>query len=225
MPMKAVIFDFDGVLVNTEPLHFAAMRDALASDGVTITFEEYEREYLAYDDRSGLRVALEIHGKPSGPAEVDRLAAQKTHEFDRLIDDVPFFDGARELITDLSQRLPIAIASGALRGEIERILRGGGLLEHFTAIIGADDVRQGKPHPEPYLMALGRLQSRARDLRAADCLVIEDSMAGIASGLAAGMRVLAVSHSYPPAKLSAAHTVVPALRDVSIASLAALFTA
>jgi beta-phosphoglucomutase len=223
MPMKAVIFDFDGVLVNTEPLHFRAMHDALVPEGITITTEEYEGQYLAYDDRTALRLALEIHSKPSRPADVDRICLRKAEEFDRLINGVPFFDGARELIADLSRVVPLAIASGALRIEIERILGAGGLLESFTAIVGADDVRQGKPHPEPYLTALGRLRSRGRDLSPADCLVIEDSMAGIASGLAAGMRVVAVSHTYPATKLSAAHAVVPALRDVSAASLAAVF--
>lgn len=221
--MKAVIFDFDGVLVNTEPLHFRAMHDALVPEGIQITTEDYERDYLAYDDRTALRLALEIHGKPSRAEDVDRVAQRKAEEFDRLIDGVRFFDGARTLIADLSRTVPLAIASGALRGEIERILSAGGILESFTTIVGADDVRQGKPHPEPYLTALGRLQAQHEDLRAADCLVIEDSMAGIAAALAAGMRVVAVGHSYPAAKLSAAHVVLPALSHATVASLGAMF--
>jgi beta-phosphoglucomutase len=223
MPMKAVIFDFDGVLVNSEPLHFRAMRDALVPEGFTITTEEYEGQYLAYDDREAMRVALEIHGRPSRPADIDRTAHRKGQIFEAMLHEVPFFEGARELIAELSRSVPLAIASGALSDEIETILRAGGVRESFVTIVGADHTRQGKPHPEPYLMAMERLRSRVPDLRPGECLVIEDSMAGIASGLAAGMRVVGVAHSYPAAKLSAAHLVVPALRGLEAASLQRLF--
>jgi beta-phosphoglucomutase len=223
MPLKAVIFDFDGVLVNSEPLHFRAMRDALVPEGFTITTEEYESQYLAYDDREAMRVALEIHKKPSGPADIERTAHRKAEIFESIIHEVPFYDGARELIADLMKIVPLAIASGALSIEIEKILRTGGLRESFVTVVGADHTRQSKPHPEPYLLAMTRLQSRVPDLTAADCLVVEDSMAGIASGLAAGMRVLGVAHTYPAAKLSAAHHVVPALRGLEAASLRRLF--
>jgi beta-phosphoglucomutase len=221
--MKAVIFDFDGVLVNSEPLHFRAMRDALVPEGFTITTEEYEGRYLAYDDREAMRVALEIHGRPSDPADIDRTAHRKGEIFEAMLPEVPFFEGARELIAELSRSVPLAIASGALSDEIETILRAGGVRELFVTIVGADHTRQGKPHPEPYLMAMERLRSRVPDLRPGECLVIEDSMAGIASGLAAGMRVIGVAHSYPAAKLSAAHLVVPALRGLQAASLQRLF--
>jgi beta-phosphoglucomutase len=223
MPLRAVIFDFDGVIVNSEPLHYRAMREALIPEGITITTEEYEGQYLAYDDREAMRVALSAHGKPSDAACVSRAAQRKAECFDALIDEVPFFEGSRELIAELSREVPLAIASGALSGEIERILRAGGLRESFLTVVGADHTRQGKPHPEPYLTALERLQARHPELRAAECLVIEDSMAGIASGVAAGMRVLGVAHSYPAAKLAAAHRVVPALRGVDLSSLRTLF--
>jgi beta-phosphoglucomutase len=224
MPMRAVIFDFDGVLVNSEPLHFRAMRDALAPCGFTITTEEYDSHYLAYDDREAMRVALEIHGKPAGAEEVDAAARRKAEIFASIIGEIPFFDGARELVTGLAREMPIAIASGALRGEIEHILAAGGLREAFHAVVGADDVAQCKPHPEPYLAAMERLRTKTKELVPAECLVVEDSMAGIASGLAAGMKVLGVAHTYPPAKLSAAHHVVPSLKGVAAGDLRALFT-
>jgi HAD superfamily hydrolase (TIGR01509 family) len=222
--MRAVIFDFDGVLVNSEPLHFRAMRDALVPCGFVITTEEYEKHYLAYDDREAMRVALEIHGQPAGADAVDQAARRKAEIFETIIGEIPFFDGAKELVADLARQMPIAIASGALRAEIEHILSAGGLRAAFDAIVGADDVRQCKPHPEPYLAAMARLEVKARDLAPAECLVVEDSMAGIASGLAAGMKVLGVAHTYPPDKLSAAHHVVPSLRGVATGDLRALFT-
>jgi HAD superfamily hydrolase (TIGR01509 family) len=223
MPLKAVIFDFDGVLVNSEPLHFRAMRDALLPEGVTITNEEYENHYLAYDDREAMRVALEIHKKPAGRDDVDRTARRKAEIFETILPEVPFYDGARDLIADLARMVPLAIASGALSDEIETILRTGGLRESFVAVVGADHTPQSKPHPAPYLLAMERLRPRVPDLTATECLVVEDSMAGIASGLAAGMRVLGVAHTYPAAKLSAAHHVVPALRGQTAASLRGLF--
>src|SRR4051812_44413904 len=111
MPLKAVIFDFDGVLVNSEPLHFRAMRDALVPEGVTITTQEYENQYLAYDDREAMRVALEVHGKAAGREDVERTAVRKAEIFEAILHEVPFYDGARELIGELGQALPLAIAS------------------------------------------------------------------------------------------------------------------
>jgi beta-phosphoglucomutase-like phosphatase (HAD superfamily) len=132
---------------------------------------------------------------------------------------VPFFEGARELVSDLAQAVPLAIASGALSNEIERLLTAGGLRQPFFTIVGADDVSRGKPHPEPYLTALARLRARVPGLEPADCLVLEDSVAGIAAGLAAGMKVIGVAHTYPPSKLQSAHRVVTALKDLDAASL------
>jgi beta-phosphoglucomutase len=221
--MKAAIFDFDGVIVNSEPLHYRALRDSLVPEGFTITPEEYEQQYLAYTDREAIRIALETHGQPADGARVELVAERKARLFDAIIGEVAFFDGSRELVRELASQMPVAIASGALRGEIEHILSVGGLREAFATIVGADDVSQGKPHPEPYLTAMAHLQADTPGLRAAECLVIEDSMAGIAAGLAAGMRVLGVAHSYPPEKLSAAHKVVPSLRGVGASALRPLF--
>jgi beta-phosphoglucomutase len=223
MGMRAAIFDFDGVLVDSEPLHYRCLRDALASEGITITPEEYARHYLAYTDREAIRVALEVHGSTPDSAHVEEVARRKAAHFEALIREVPFFDGARELVAALGRTVPLAIASGALRDEIERILDAGGLRAAFATVVGADDVSRGKPHPEPYLAALGGLRSVVPDLQAADCLVVEDSMAGIAAGLAAGMRVVGVAHSYPAEKLSAAHHVVGSLRGLTPASLQNLF--
>jgi beta-phosphoglucomutase len=223
MPMKAAIFDFDGVIVNSEPLHYRALRDSLVPEGFTITPEEYDRQYLAYTDREAIRIALEANGQAADDARIDRVAERKARLFDEIIGEVAFFEGSRELVRELASQMPVAIASGALRGEIEHILTAGGLRDAFVTIVGADDVSQGKPHPEPYLTAMARLRASTPDLRPAECLVVEDSMAGIAAGLAAGMKVLGVAHSYPAEKLSAAHKVVPALRGVGAAALRPLF--
>jgi HAD superfamily hydrolase (TIGR01509 family) len=221
--MRAVLFDFDGVLVNSEPLHFRALRDALAPEKIAIDEAEYVRTYLAYDDREAIRIALERHGFGYDAARIDAIARRKAAAFDALLGDVPFFPGVRELVRELGRELPLGIASGALRGEIERVLVAGGLRDAFATIVGADDVSRGKPHPEPYLTAMARLAPRAPGLRPEECLVFEDSMAGVTAALAAGMKVVAVTHSYPAPKLAAAHRVVEGLAGVTSGELRVLF--
>lgn len=221
--MRAVLFDFDGVLVNSEPLHFEALRDCLRPEGIEIDETEYAQNYLAYDDWGAIRIAMERHARGYDAGRVQAIAERKARIFGDLMSRIPFFPGARELVRALASEVPLAIASGALRREIEGILEGGGLRQAFTAIVGADDVVNTKPHPEPYLAAMSALEPRAPGLRPAECLVFEDSMAGIASGLAAGMRVVAVTNSYPKARLTAAHHVVESLEGLTPDRLRALF--
>jgi beta-phosphoglucomutase len=221
--MRAAIFDFDGVLVDSEPLHYRAMRDSLLPEGITIDEEEYTRVYLAYDDRGALRRALEEHGVPFDLDRLDLVARRKASIFQAMLSDIPLFPGVRDLLSALAAEVPVAIASGALRTEIESILTSAGIRALFRAVVGADDVSQGKPHPEPYLTAMNRIVASAPDLKPEECVVVEDSPPGIAAGLAAGMKVVAVSNSYPHSALAAAHHIVESLADVRPSDLRALF--
>jgi len=222
--MRAVLFDFDGVLVNSEPLHFQALRGALLTDGVDISADEYAAYYLAYDDWRATRLALERHGAESGADKVEALVARKTELFDALLATVPLYPGARELVELLAAEVPVGIASGAQRPEIERILDAAGLRARFSTIVGSGDVARGKPNPDPYLEAMGRLRAQAPGLAPAECVVIEDTMAGITSGLAAGMKVVGVAQTYTAAKLQSAHLVVGTVGDLDAARLRRLFT-
>jgi len=221
--MRAVLFDFDGVLVDSEPLHYQALRDALLPEEIVIDEEIYAKEYLAQDDRGAIRTALARHGRPYDTARMGAIQERKSRSFEALMPQVAFFPGARELVRALQREVPLAIASGALSSEIDALLRAGGLRDAFHAIVGADQVRQGKPHPEPYLTAMARVASTAPRLRPDECLVFEDSMPGIAAALAAGMKVVAVTNSYPAAKLGAAHRVVDSLQGLTPGSLRELF--
>jgi HAD superfamily hydrolase (TIGR01509 family) len=223
MAMRAAIFDFDGVIVDSEPLHFQALRSSLLPEGIEIDEEEYYRGYLAYNDRTAIRLALEAHGVSPPPARLDAIAGRKAGLFSELAAKIPLFPGAAELVRSLSARFPLAIASGALHGEIDAILRAVGLREAFAAVVGADDVSRGKPDPEPYVTAMGLLAVGTPALAPAECLVFEDSMAGIASARAAGMTVVAVANSYPREKLGAAHRVVDTLVGLENDGLRALF--
>ncbi|PYQ22017.1 MAG: HAD family phosphatase [Acidobacteria bacterium] len=179
--MRAAVFDFDGVLVDSEPLHFEALRDAMLSEGITVTREDYFAKYLAYDDRGAIR--------------------RKVARFGEVLKNVTFFPGARDVVRALAAEVPLGIASGARHAEIEAILTAGELREPFSVIVGADDAPRTKPDPAPYLVAARELAAFAPGLEPADCLAFEDSVPGIASALAAGMKVVGVAHSYPPDKL------------------------
>jgi beta-phosphoglucomutase-like phosphatase (HAD superfamily) len=223
MAMRAVIFDFDGVLVDSEPLHFRALRDSLHPEGIRIGEEEYYKGYLAHDDRTAIRLALEAHGVSPSLVRVDSVARRKAELFGELAGGIPLFPGAAELVRSLAGQVPLAIASGARHDEIETILQAVGLRDAFFALVGADDVAHGKPDPEPYLRAMTCLFTRAPGLAPAECLAFEDSGPGIASARAAGMKVVAVAHSYPPEKLGAAHRVVDSLVGLAQDRLAPLF--
>ena len=220
--MRAVIFDFDGVLVNSEPLHYRAMRDALAPEGILVDPAEYLREYVAYDDRLALGRALELHGQPAGVVRIEELAARKARMFAQLKKEVPFFPGVRALVRGLHKAMPVGIASGARHEEIESILEQGGLRKCFDAVVGADDVARTKPHPDPYLEALRLLTARRAGLKAGDCVAIEDTPPGIEAARAAGMKVVGVGHTYETGRLAAADHVVLSLRRMTAATLRAL---
>lgn len=223
MALRAAVFDFDGVIVDSEPLHYRALRDALLPEGVEITEEEYLRIYLAHNDRVAIQKALAHHGERADPKRMERIEARKIGIFAGLIPAIPVFEGAREVVGALGAEIPLAIASGARHNEIEAILAGLGLRDAFQAIVGAEDAERTKPDPAPYLEAARQLAARAPGLDPTECVAFEDSIPGIAAALGAGMKVVGVAHSYSADKLRAAHRVVDTLAGFEPGSLRALF--
>ena len=219
-----MIFDFDGVLVNSEPLHFRAMRDSLVPEGILIDGTEYLRNYVAYDDRTAIRAALEQHGHPCDAVRVEIITDRKARMFDEMKKGIPFFPGARELVRDLQREMPLAIASGARRSEIEELLEEGGLRDAFTAVVGADDVQHTKPHPEPYLQAMRLLEPSVPGLKPSECVALEDTPVGIAAAKAAGMTVVGIAHTYDAGALGSADHVLTSLRRIDAMALRALTT-
>jgi beta-phosphoglucomutase len=223
MSLRAAVFDFDGVIVDSEPLHFRSLYDTLRARGVTITRDEYVGMYLAYHDRESIRIALEHHGRRPEPELLDELEARKAARFAELIPEIPVFPGARELVSSLAEQVPVGIASGARHEEIEAILEGRGLRDLFSTIVGAEDAPRTKPDPAPYLTAAAGLAAAAPGLQPTQCVAFEDSMPGIAAALGAGMRVVGVANSYPAGKLQAAHRVVESLVGLAADGLRDLF--
>jgi beta-phosphoglucomutase len=216
--LRGVIFDFDGVLVDSEHAHFEALRSVLAQRAaIHITTAEYMEHYLGYDDRTCFRRAFELHRREVPAEGITDLVSAKWEAYNHALDAVPFLPGAIALIVALHEAgIPIAIASGSRRGEIETILRSENLLGRFRGIVSSDDVQNFKPHPEPYLRArvlIGAAES------AEGVVVIEDSAAGASSARAARLRVIGVAG---PGTLHSAELfdlVVKSLSDLSVADL------
>ena len=223
MALRAAVFDFDGVIVDSEPIHFRSLREALLSEQILITHEEYWDHLLAHDDKSSIRLAFERHGERPDAERLARVERVKVERFAELIPEVPVFPGAREVIGALAAELPLAIASGARHEEIEAILAGIGLRNAFAAVVGAEDAARTKPDPAPYLEAARRLEGRVPGLLPGECVAFEDSVPGVMSALGAGMKVVAVAHSYPAAKLRSAHRVLDSLAALETGSLGGLF--
>lgn len=219
--LRAIIFDFNGVILNDEPLHFAAMQEAVSHLGIAVTREEYWRWYLPLDDWHCLAAICAAHSFPISNQETERILELKQHNYRRMLDGhLPVLPGAVRFVQEAAQRYPLAIASGARRGEIEIVLRQTGLWSCFRVVLAAEDFVRGKPHPESYLLALARLNASLSMavplIRPEECLVIEDSVGGVQGSRDAGMYCLAVSNTYPAEQLAGAHAVLPSLDAPSI---------
>lgn len=211
---EAVILDFDGVIVDTEPLHYRAFQRVLEPLGLHFTWEEYVEHYIGFDDRDAFRYVFSSHGTKLNQEELYGLIEQKALLFAEVIQSgVSAYPGVLDLISQLHKhKIPLAICSGALRSDIDPILSMLGISNYFDVIVTADDVATSKPDPECYQLAFQRLQSAHECSFTKDAtLVIEDTPAGISAAKAAGLTVCAVTNSYPAARLDQATFVTESL--------------
>ncbi len=222
--LRAIIFDFNGIILNDEPLHFASMRDAVADLGLTVGREEYWSKYLPFDDVTCLQAICRDRGVSLDSDRLNRTLERKSACYQKMLkDEFPLFPGVVDFIRESAARYPLALASGARREEIESTLTATGLLDHFDVIVAAEDFTRGKPSPESYLLALERLNAvldgAHSPVQPNECLVIEDSVGGVQGALAAGMRCLAVSNTYPAESLRAADRIVSSLKEAALSEL------
>ncbi|KAF0241263.1 MAG: phosphatase/phosphohexomutase-like [Planctomycetota bacterium] len=199
MPPSALIFDFNGVLVDDEPVHCELFQSVLRDQGLPLTREDYFQRYFVFDDASVFRQIFADAGRALNEPGVRALCDQKAARYAALpSSSFRYYEGAESLARDASRSVPVGIASGARAAEIRRHLELRGLKATFRAVVSIDDVSKGKPDPEPFLEAARRL-----GVTATGCVAIEDSPGGIASARAAGMRVVAVTHSVARDRLQA----------------------
>ena len=220
--LRAIVFDFDGVIADSELLHLAGFRHALAAHGIGVEEVDYFARYVGYDDRDGFRAILTDNRREAPPELVDELSKSKAQAFQRLAAErVRIFPGVERLLAELQGRgesadaVGVAIASGALSSEIAMILRVAGLSRYFEAVVAADDVARSKPHPEVYTKACEALAQRYTDLVPQQCIAIEDTGAGLRSAKAAGMATIAVTNTYSAVDLDA-DLVVSSLEEVDV---------
>jgi beta-phosphoglucomutase len=210
--VRAIVFDFDGVLADSEPLHLRSYQEIFAPHGVDLDTKTYCDRYLGFDDEGAFRHIIDDYGLMLGDEEIEMLLEEKSRRFEALVSGANvLYPGAAACARALAAVWPVGVASGALRREIELMLRGAGLLDTFKFIVAAGETDRTKPAPDPYLRA-----AELHGVPAAACVAIEDSRWGLDSARSAGMRTIAITHTYPRAELTRhADLVVDGLEEIT----------
>lgn len=223
MNWQAFIFDFDGVIVDSEPLHHQAFVRVFDPIDLTLSWERYYDHYLGYDDRDVIRERFKEAGRALDEATLAELMRHKANRFVDIIEQegVTPYPGVVEFIRAASEKVPVAICSGALRSDIEPVLRILGITGCISELVTADQVHVSKPDPESYRLAFQRLHNRFPDrvTQAERCLAIEDTPAGIAAARGAGLHVVAVTNTYGSESLSTANRVIKSLQGLDPTSI------
>jgi HAD superfamily hydrolase (TIGR01509 family) len=226
LPLTAVIFDCDGILVDTEPLHYKAFQKVLVPLGLGHSFERYLEEFIGFDDRDAFLHAFNEAGREIDADALAGLIEAKGKALQELAEQgVPTFPGVVDLVRELKAGgIPLAVASGALRHEVEAFIRSLGLAGAFCTIVAADDVKKSKPDPETYCAALERLKETLgwTSIDPARCIAIEDTPAGILSAKAAGLFAIAVTNSFPQDQLAGADHVIDSLSILHLPGMVSL---
>ena len=221
--LKAVIFDFDGVIADSEALHYKALNAVFNRYGVDVPKDLHWQKYLGYSDRENIEAVNRDYTMWMDDAKIRELIDEKKVVFDELVADGSIIiDGVATFIQRLIDGgIRRAICSGALRSDIDLMLAGIDFKDAFEAIVTADDVTHGKPDPEGYQLALNMLnQNEANPIQANQCIVIEDSHWGLEAAAAAGMRPIAVTNTYSRGELEqGGRKVVDRLDELAIDDL------
>jgi beta-phosphoglucomutase-like phosphatase (HAD superfamily) len=215
----ATLLDFDGVLVDSEPVHLAAFNDVLAPQGITISERDYNDRYLSLDDAGVFRAVLARAGRTLREDEVRRLVTAKAPSFmARFEDAFRTFPGAAELVARRAVRGPVGIVSGALEREIEFALQRMGVRACVSFVVSAERTPASKPDPSPFLLAI---QELGRLAHAGGAVAVEDSIGGVTAAKGAGLRCVGVAHSYPRDELlrAGADAAVANLDELTDAAL------
>ena len=213
--IRAIIFDLDGTLSDTEPIHFEAFDQIFRAEGIELSRADYFSRLIGYNDYDCFAAVLNERGREAGPARLRELIERKAVVYQAMIAgrDV-FYPGAADFVRECARRFPLILVTGTLRAEAEMILARAKIRELFLDLIAAEDVERGKPEPDGFLAGLGRLGFILRprpSITGPECLVIEDTVAGIEAAHRAGMRVLAVCQTADVGSLAAADIVRPTL--------------
>lgn len=220
--LSAVIFDFDGVIADSETMHFNAFNQSLEPYNHQITMQDYYSKYLGLTDFDLIKQLISEKLIDVEPEQAGELAEHKKQIFNKMIEnDCNIINGVAEFLRLLEDNnIAIAICSGALLCEIELVLNKAGLQHYFETIVSAEQVASGKPAPDGFLLALKRLnEKRSGTIEPGRCVVVEDSHWGLQATAAAKMHSIAVTNSYAAEELKSADIVVDNLRQLTIEKL------
>ncbi|HEY0782769.1 MAG TPA: HAD family phosphatase [Thermoanaerobaculia bacterium] len=224
--LRAILFDFNGVLVDDEPIHLEMFQKVLGEESIALTRDEYYERYVGFDDRACFAAVLAAASSAVTVPRLMRLIARKASYYQARIHErgYPFFPGAVELVGEAAGRgLMLGVVSGALREEVSGALRQAGVEERFKVLLTAEDVAESKPSPEGYRAALAALNSLPplpeRLVHPHEVLAIEDTPAGLAAAGEAGLLTLGVAQTYPAAHLKAADAVVESVAGLTFQDL------
>ena len=219
---KAVIFDFDGVITDSEVLHLRAFNQSLVPYGVEISTKDYYTNYLGFSDFDCYKALVDNKLLKIDEQQIDEIISRKSKIFEELTKtEGRTIEGVQEFLLMLEENnIPMAICSGSLLVEIEVMLEESGLRHFFAEIVSAEQVKKGKPHPEGFILALQKLNKNCHPpIVAGECIVIEDSHWGLQAGKAAGMHTVAVTNSYDAEQLTIAEKIVGRLNELTINDL------
>lgn len=220
--LKAVVLDFDGVIADSEMLHFRCFNEVLAGFSVKIATKDYYKDYLGLTDVDVFGLVVDKGLLKLTDQQIENLAEQKNEIFKKLAKtEAGIIPGVRNFLQMLEQNnIPIAICSGALLAEIELILEAAQLRCFFEVIVSAEQVKRGKPQPDGPLLTLQKLNEKNRNsITAGQCVMVEDSYWGLEAAKAAGMHTIAVTNSYDPEQLTMAEKIVTQLDELSMDDL------
>ncbi|MEG4958678.1 MULTISPECIES: HAD family phosphatase [unclassified Microcoleus] len=203
MTLKAVLFDFNGVIVNDEPIHEKIIDRLMLDENLQLKRGEFREVCLGRSDRACITALLERRGRFLTETYLDLLLQRKAEAYKAQIDTLeklPIYPGLAEFMAKIrAAGLKMAVVSGAMRSEIELVLDRAGLAANFELIVAGDDLRASKPAPDGYLLAVELLNQKYPDfnLQPIECLALEDTFAGIEAAKKAGIQVAGVTHTYP----------------------------
>jgi len=227
--LRAIIFDMDGVICDSENLHMQAFQDILKTEGIMITDQEYYDKYLAHDDRGSFEAALQAHQRPAADMKkMNALLTAKSRAFEELMKEgLVIFPGADSIVKKAAIKYSLALASGARRLEVEYVLKKAKIRDMFAAIVSADEVKNGKPQPEAFERALALMNQVRLDgtpeILPSQTLVIEDSPRCIRTAKSLGMKTVGMATSYKSDELKEADLIIDSLVGLELDVLEKLF--